>query len=286
MWGHEPQDDEALAPIFERPRGGLTATWRILAALFALMALIAPAGAQTPTSDSAQATLSLSAVLKGGSAPLTGGLRWRVFGAQADPDGSHPLIVESGLAQPTLTIPPGRLCRSCRFRARERGQTRDARRGSPLRTPDPLGGRAPDRRHARRRADRPFQAVARHLRAAEPQSAGQARLRQRQGRRYHRTAGRLLSHRLDLSRHGRRPLGGERGQQFRQIGGSRAACGDPVQFDRQRRHQGHLRQADRRHDPSPLRDAHAQARQQAGGPRRLPTPPSRCSPRAATSSAS
>jgi hypothetical protein len=84
----------------------LTATWRILAALVALMALLAPVGAQTPTSDSAQATLSLSAALSGG-APLTGGLRWRVFGARADPDGSHPLIVESGLAQPTLTIPPG-----------------------------------------------------------------------------------------------------------------------------------------------------------------------------------
>ena len=71
------------------------------------MALIAPADAQTPTSESAQATLSLSAVLNGGGAPLTGGLRWRVFGSQADPDGSHPLIVESGQAQPTLTIPPG-----------------------------------------------------------------------------------------------------------------------------------------------------------------------------------
>ena len=71
------------------------------------MALVAPVGAETPTSESAQATLSLSAVLSGGGAPLTGGLRWRVFGAQADPDGSHPLIVESGLAQPTLTIPPG-----------------------------------------------------------------------------------------------------------------------------------------------------------------------------------
>jgi hypothetical protein len=92
----------------------LTATWRILAALVALMALLAPAGAQiptssgaqTPASDSAQATLSLSALLSG-SPPLTGGLRWRVFGARADPDGSHPLIVESGLAQPILTIPPG-----------------------------------------------------------------------------------------------------------------------------------------------------------------------------------
>ena len=65
-----------------------------------------PSGAETPASESAQATLSLSAALSGG-APLTGGLRWRVFGAHADPDGSHPLIVESGLAQPTLTIPPG-----------------------------------------------------------------------------------------------------------------------------------------------------------------------------------
>ena len=85
----------------------MAATWRVLAALVALMALLAPASAQAPTSESGQATLNLSAVLTGGAAPLTGGLRWRVFGAQADPDGSHPLIVESGLAQPTLTIAPG-----------------------------------------------------------------------------------------------------------------------------------------------------------------------------------
>jgi hypothetical protein len=89
------------------PRGGLTAIWRILAALVGLMALVTLANAETPTSESAQATLSLSAALNGGSAPLAGGLRWRVFGAQSDPDGSHPLIVESSLAQPTLTIPAG-----------------------------------------------------------------------------------------------------------------------------------------------------------------------------------
>ncbi len=71
------------------------------------MTLLAPANAQTPTGESAQATLSLSAVLNGGGAPLTGGLRWRVFGAQADADGSHPLVVESGLAQPILTLQPG-----------------------------------------------------------------------------------------------------------------------------------------------------------------------------------
>jgi hypothetical protein len=122
-------------------RGGLRPTWRILAALVALQALIAPAGAQTPASDSpqapisqsapaptgesapapasqpapapasqpqaAQATLGLSAVLNGGGAPLTGGLRWRVFAAQPDPGGSHALIFESSLPQPTRTIPAG-----------------------------------------------------------------------------------------------------------------------------------------------------------------------------------
>jgi hypothetical protein len=99
--------------------------------LVALTALVAPAGAQSPASDTPQppasesvqappaepapappsqadqATLSLSAILNGGGAPLTAGLRWRVFAAQADPDGSRALIVESSLPQPTLTIPAG-----------------------------------------------------------------------------------------------------------------------------------------------------------------------------------
>ncbi len=73
----------------------------------ALIAFTASVSAEAPPSGSGQATLNLSAALRGGAAPLAGGLRWRVFGAQADPDGSHPLIVESTLAQPTLTIPPG-----------------------------------------------------------------------------------------------------------------------------------------------------------------------------------
>jgi hypothetical protein len=75
--------------------------------LAVLMALVAPVRAETPGIESAQATLNLSAVLSGGGAPVAGGLRWRVFGAQTDPDGSHPLIVESRLAEPTLTMPPG-----------------------------------------------------------------------------------------------------------------------------------------------------------------------------------
>ena len=82
-------------------------SWRVLAALIALTALIARAGAQTPASQPPQATLNLSAALNGVGAPLTGGLRWRVFAAEADPDGSHSLIVESSLPQPTLTIPAG-----------------------------------------------------------------------------------------------------------------------------------------------------------------------------------
>ena len=57
--------------------------------------------------ESTQGTLNLSAVLNGVGTPLAGGLRWRLFAAQADADGSHPLIVESSLPQPTLTIPAG-----------------------------------------------------------------------------------------------------------------------------------------------------------------------------------
>jgi hypothetical protein len=85
----------------------LRSTLRILAALLAITGLMSLGRAQTPASESAQVTLNLSAVLNGGAAPLAGGLRWRIFGARADADGSHPLIVESSLAQPTLTVPPG-----------------------------------------------------------------------------------------------------------------------------------------------------------------------------------
>jgi hypothetical protein len=78
-----------------------------LIVLIALITLSPAANAQTPVPDREQATLNLSAVLNGVAAPLTGGLRWRVFAAQADADGTHPLIVESNLAQPTLAIPAG-----------------------------------------------------------------------------------------------------------------------------------------------------------------------------------
>ena len=69
--------------------------------------MMATAASADPAATEGQATLNLSAVLNGASNPVTGGLRWRIFDAHTDADGSHSLIVESSLAQPTLTIPPG-----------------------------------------------------------------------------------------------------------------------------------------------------------------------------------
>jgi hypothetical protein len=66
-------------------------------------ALSLPALAQD---EGAQGTLNLSAAL-GAGPPLNAGLRWRVFKAVADPDGSRRLIVESAVAQPSLTVPAG-----------------------------------------------------------------------------------------------------------------------------------------------------------------------------------
>jgi hypothetical protein len=80
--------------------------WARAMALVAMVVLGAAAKAD-PAADG-QASLTLSATLNGGSAqPLTGGLRWRLFGAQPDAAGAHALIVESSLAQPTLTLAPG-----------------------------------------------------------------------------------------------------------------------------------------------------------------------------------
>ena len=76
-------------------------------ALSAMAGLCASGVAQSLTPDAGQGTLRLWATLGGSDAPLTGGLRWRVFAARPDPDGSHPLVVESGEPQPTLTLPPG-----------------------------------------------------------------------------------------------------------------------------------------------------------------------------------
>jgi len=80
----------------------------LASALAALAGSCAPGAAQQPGAlDVEQGTLRLSAALAGADAPVAGGLRWRVFSARPELDGSHALIVESGEPQPTLTVPPG-----------------------------------------------------------------------------------------------------------------------------------------------------------------------------------
>ncbi len=67
----------------------------------------APPEGQATTQPEGQATLTLSAGLGGAGAPLKGGVRGRVFSAKTEDDGSHALVVESNLAEPTVTLPPG-----------------------------------------------------------------------------------------------------------------------------------------------------------------------------------
>jgi hypothetical protein len=74
-------------------------------ALFALLALRPGALAEGP-GDPGVATLRLTASWSAGG-PIGGGLHWRIFSAHADPDGTHPLVAESNLAQPNLSLPPG-----------------------------------------------------------------------------------------------------------------------------------------------------------------------------------
>lgn len=81
---------------------------RILAGLVALALFAAASSARAdPATPDGQATLNLSAVLNGQTKPLSGGVRWRVFSAKTEEDGTHALVVESNLAEPTLTLAPG-----------------------------------------------------------------------------------------------------------------------------------------------------------------------------------
>ena len=87
----------------------MQAIGRILALITVLAALAGaalPARADPRAADG-QATLALTAALTGETTPLAGGVRWRIFSARTEEDGSHALIVESNLASPTLTLPPG-----------------------------------------------------------------------------------------------------------------------------------------------------------------------------------
>ncbi len=81
---------------------------RLISAVLVAAALFGAGLARAePAAADGQATLALSAVLNGGAAPLAGGVRWRIFSARTEEDGAHALIMESNLAEPTLTLPPG-----------------------------------------------------------------------------------------------------------------------------------------------------------------------------------
>ena len=64
-------------------------------------------GAIIPTSQPGKAVLHLSAVLNGQVEPLRAGLHWRIYRAQAEPDGSRALVAESSIGQPTFAVSPG-----------------------------------------------------------------------------------------------------------------------------------------------------------------------------------
>jgi hypothetical protein len=78
-----------------------------LALALAAFAGLGGSGQAQTSLESGMGTLQLSATLTGAAAPLTGGLRWRLFAARPGSDGSHALVVESSQSQPTLTVPPG-----------------------------------------------------------------------------------------------------------------------------------------------------------------------------------
>ena len=83
--------------------------WRAIATILIVAGAMLHSGEgwADPATADGQATLNLSASLADGGAPLNGGVRWRLFRAQADADGSHAMIRESNQAQPTLVVPPG-----------------------------------------------------------------------------------------------------------------------------------------------------------------------------------
>ena len=73
----------------------------------AMLAVLALAGfARADDADAGLGTLQLSASFGAGQ-PLEAGLRWRIFAVRADADGAHPLVMESSLPQPQLSLPPG-----------------------------------------------------------------------------------------------------------------------------------------------------------------------------------
>ena len=78
----------------------------VIFAALALLALVVPAFAEGGA-EGGLATLRLSAALSSGGPLLTAGVRWRIFAAHPEADGSHSLVLESTIPQPTLSLAPG-----------------------------------------------------------------------------------------------------------------------------------------------------------------------------------
>ena len=68
---------------------------------------LAPAAAQNAPGEPGKTILHLSAMLSQASAPLQAGLHWRLFNERAEADGSHALVAESSVAQPSIALTPG-----------------------------------------------------------------------------------------------------------------------------------------------------------------------------------
>lgn len=64
--------------------------------------------APAPSVESGRSSIYLSAIYAAGDTqPVLGGLKWRVYREQAEPDGSHQLVAESGETSPLLILPDG-----------------------------------------------------------------------------------------------------------------------------------------------------------------------------------
>ena len=158
-----------------------------------------------------------------------------------------------------------RLCRACGVRARQRRQAPDPRPRSARR-------KAGDRR-GRRSRSAAFSATRRSIRPSCRSPSTFPFGRNPQGKLVYAKARagdivglpegayHIVSTYLDIV--GGRFLAGALRAEHRQVRGARPADDDSVELDRQRRHQGAVRQADRRDAAPPLRHADAEARQQA-----------------------
>ena len=218
--------------------------------------MMAPTASADPATPDGQATLSLSAVAerRAGSPDRRPSLA-RVR-RSADDDGAHALIVEFEPRPADADAPARRLRRARRLRPRERDQAADARPGG---SSDRLGLSAGGFRiggDARRPADRPVQPFARDLRAGRTaiRRASSSTPRRRPATSSVCPKATITSCR-PISTRSAAASSAASAAAHRQIGGARAAGDAPDQFDRQRRHQGGLRQARRRDAAPSLRDA-------------------------------